>query len=201
MSRHLFLFLSVLMLLVVSCSRAPETPEEYTTWFSNPSNGYVKTRQINGMEFSLLFRPAELLLMQELDPAGTYSPAELDSLLALYNNGYHFIFSVRLPKEFFTQKVGNTRDYLDFFETMSFRLPENIRLKTSTEELPVSLFHHERGYELQQQNIFLVSFPRSPDDGDTLTFQYKDDFFGVSTLNFTYVLSHLESPSLPIKIQ
>jgi hypothetical protein len=191
----------IFLLSFLSCSKFSSTKESYKAWFSDPSNGYIKSKNVGNTGFTVIYKPAELVALSEFEIEKSYTITERDSILSLYKNSYHFIMVINMSEEFFNKKVRTTSEYLEFFEKLSFRMAENVRLINGDTEIPVSLFHHERGYELGNGEVFIFTFPKMTSIADNLTFQYQDEYFNASILNFTFNISELKLPTLPIKVQ
>ena len=53
--------------LIFSCSsKTFDTKQELWTYLKEESNGYLQSKNINGYDFSLLYKPTDLLVEQEL---------------------------------------------------------------------------------------------------------------------------------------
>lgn len=203
-----YIYSSFLLVLfgLYGCAGNPDTPAEYFAWFGQEENGFIKTRSINGIEYTVHFRPVELQILRELDQTSlTVSPAFLDSLKASYGKSLNFILEIGLADgdgKVLANAAHIHENPLQVLQELSFSMQEQVELEVGENTYVPSLFHFERGYELGKKERFLFSFPVPEKDMDKpFIFRYEDKFFGGSLLNFSFDVTDKNIPPLPVKVK
>ena len=73
----------IAILFLCGCSsKSFETEQELWDYIKNPKHGYFQKKHINGYDFSLLYKPTDLLVQQELSDEMYNSPQKSDSKLS-----------------------------------------------------------------------------------------------------------------------
>lgn len=196
-------FLPAILLIIslASCRQNLESKSDYLSWFADDRNGLTKKQTVNGIDFIVTYRPTEVLLMQELDLSRDYSENEIKQIRSSYDSSLHFLMEISFPKDYAIKNSTDQSTFLKFFQELAFGIEDKVELITPDGIYPPAFFHYERGYELAKKERFLFSFMK-PDAKNfkEITFQYKDDLFNTSVLNFTFDLKNIEAPELPIRI-
>jgi hypothetical protein len=80
-------------LLLTSCANKTfNNEQELWTYLKNPDNGYLQQKNINGYDFSLLYKPTDLLVAQELGE--NTSKERITALREKYQKQLYFTLSM-----------------------------------------------------------------------------------------------------------
>ena len=81
------------MFLLLSCSQKTfENKEALWTYLKEADNGYLQEKNINGYNFSLLYKPTDLLVLQELEENPTQQ--SIKALREKYKKQLYFTLSM-----------------------------------------------------------------------------------------------------------
>lgn len=194
------------IILLVSCKKQqPATISEYRYWFSEPANGYVQQRDINGIIYSIQYRPVELQIMNEVHEDQIYNDTQVHDLIASYGNGLCFLLEVK-PSENIRETPTSNNPFNvysrpEYYSILSESVPGALKLITNQDTLSPTLFHLEREYELANKIRFLFTFPGNKSlKKQKILVIYDDNVFGAGRIRFRFDLNKLIIPDLPINI-
>ena len=191
--------------MLTSCTNEPRTLGEYSAWFDDADNGYIKNLNIKNLTFSVQYRPIELMMLNDL--VGVQPTASnLDSIKGTYGESEYFLFTVG-PGEKFENASGDLiknyshdyGSYASIVKDFSFRASDHVQIVVDGDTLTPTLHHYEQGFELGAQQRILFAFqPAAPFDNANVQFIYDDEIFGAGRLKFKFKVDPSELPTLPI---
>ena len=85
----------ILIAIATLCACSSKTfndSDEVLAFIRNPDNGYYQTKTINGVNFSILYKPTDLLVDQELQ--NNFDSFIIDSLRNKYKKYIYFALSM-----------------------------------------------------------------------------------------------------------
>ncbi|GAL85638.1 hypothetical protein Solca_4192 [Sporocytophaga myxococcoides] len=204
MRKYFFAIISLVSgLSYYSCSH-PKTIAEYKAWFNDQENGFIKTKEINNLIFSVQYRPVDLFLSGELDPGKTYTDKELDSLREGYRGSKYFVLEIAIQDKEVRDKNGLLEKelFLNAFSGKANTIASNVKLAIDGDTISPSIFHEENGYELGSRKRVLFAFPsQKSKDVFNMNFIYNDEIFNSSILNFGFEIDEDKVPELPITLK
>jgi hypothetical protein len=204
MRKYFFVIIGLVSALsYYSCSH-PKTIAEYKAWFNNRENGFIKTKEINNLIFSVQYRPVDLFLSSELDPGKTYTDKELDLLREGYRGSKYFVLEISLQDKEVRDKNGLLEKelFLNAFSGKANTIASNVKLAIDGDTILPSIFHEENGYELGSRKRVLFAFPsQKSKDVFNMNFIYNDEIFNSSILNFGFEIDENKIPELPITLK
>ncbi len=193
--------------LLSACSNSelsPKTKAEYLSWYNNPEHGFVKAKELSGLEFRVQYRPNEFLAMRELTANKSYPQTQVDSIINSYGEGSCFMLEIASTNQAENPLFRNIRDVNEYRERLTnfaFEMKEHVLLKVGEAEYSPSLWHHERGYELGSRQRILMTFPVKVEEHKKVVFEYHDEHFNAFLLKFSFGLQNKQQPSLPKSIK
>ena len=149
---------------ILSCSQTPvfENERALNEYLIQEENGYRHHKNINGVTFTLTYRPTDLLVAQE---AGT-RPAlsRLDSLRSHYGNYLYFNLSVsRNNEEILTGFAGNRARFGAMVNQLSFGMARSIHFYTPARDTIAMLdYIYPRMYGMSKSTTLLMVYSKDP---------------------------------------
>ena len=196
----------LLCCLLSSCSKeialTPENSQEYKSWFADPDNGFLKTRQLGNLTMKAQYRPAELMMIDEIKAAKINDMTLRDSVKATYGNSKYFILEITytenagIDQDMLKKVVGSYDEYSEKVAQLAFDAGHMMKLSVNGKEYAPSLYHHERSYELAKKTVFLVAFP-AEEDPDELTLIWGDEIFNTGINRFKFTDINKKLPEIP----
>ncbi len=159
---------------MISCTNKTfNTEEELWTYLKDEKNGYIQHKNINGYDFTLLYKPTDILVKQEL---GDSKDAETSSALRKKYNKYMY-FNVSMSKnnqELLSTAPNNRNEFGAMVNQLAFGMGDKVHLFTQEKDtIELADFSYPRMYGMSRSTDILFVYPR---DKKQLTKEY---------LNFT----------------
>ena len=188
MSYKIITLLSISLLLLVSCqSKTFDTKQELLEYIKDPDNGYYQTKTINGVTFSLLYKPTDLLVSQEISDNPTRK--EIDSLRGIYGKyAYYNLSMSKNNKELLSHKAGNRQDFGKLVNTLAFDLERNIFLLNQKKDtIHLSDYIYPRKYGMTNSTSLLLAYSKKEiDASEQINFLIKDLGFNTGDIKFKH---------------
>lgn len=169
-------FLFLLLILLVSCDQKTfDTEEEMWTYLKDESNGYMQKKNVSGYDFSLLYRPTDLLVKQELD---SVSNEKIKVLRDKYSQYMYINLSMsKNNKELLSTAPKNRNEFGAMVNQLAFGMNEMVHLYTSKKDTIEMLdFIYPRMYGMSNSTSIMFVFPRDKKylDEEYLNFTVED---------------------------
>jgi hypothetical protein len=182
----------ILVLLLFGCQKTIKTPDEFFVWLNNPNNGLLKTKVVDGLEFTLKYLPPEYLALKEL--RGKYSTKEAQVLKERYEKNFSFLLTIKPvdkeEKNIMLRGVSDETEYLERLNNLQFRTKDYLRLKVASKEIPpiLSTFENMHG-ATKHHNIYMVFGGENAKELKTIKdwdIVFDDELFGTGIHHFQY---------------
>jgi hypothetical protein len=171
--------ITILLLFIVfySCSsKTFDKKEDLWTYLKNPDNGYLQQKNINGYDFSLLYKPTDLMVAQELGE--NISKERITALREKYQKQLYFTLSMsRNGKELLSTTPKNRQEFGAMVNQLAFGMGENVHLFTQNKDtLELLDYNYPRMYGMSQSTTMLFVYPRDEKQlrEETLNFTIQD---------------------------
>lgn len=173
--------------LFVSCQQKTfDSKEEMLVYLKNPDNGYFQEKTVNEIDFSLLYKPTDLLVSQSL--VGNSGRQQIDSLRSHYNKYLYFKLTISNKGEELLSVIPNSKsEFGELVNTLTFGMNEHIGLYTNKKENIVMLdYAAPRTYGAGKDTSILFVYPKNEKviNSDYLYFQIDDFGFGHGEVKF-----------------
>ncbi len=186
--------LLVVLIAVVSlnsCSQKSfENRDDFISYIKDPESGLVQTKNINGLEASLMYRPTDLMVSQELD--GGASINKIQELRDRYKDFHYFNLNLSLyGKEVLSVAPNSQREFGAMVNQLSFGMEENIHLYTDKKDtIPMTDYIYPRMYGMSGSTTLILVFPKTKKtmESEHLTLAIED--FGLSTGEVKFKISN-----------
>ncbi|WP_373518416.1 hypothetical protein [Pricia sp.] len=189
-------FLEVFVLLfIASCSQKSfHTSEDLMVYVSNPENGYRQEKSINGVEYSITYRPTDILVKQWL--GDNPSQNDVDSLRKKYNKYMYFNFSLAKNKqEILNSLVTNKEDFGKMVNQLAFGMNERVHLFSSNKDsIAIADYIYPRLYGMSGATSMLLVYPKDPKLMANEFFHFTVEDLGLATGEISFKI-----PTKPIK--
>jgi hypothetical protein len=156
-----FIVIFLLAPLLFSCStKVFDTSEELWSYLKDKDNGYLQEKNINGYNFSLLYKPTDLLVIQELEEHPT--PEKIKALKVKYKKQLYFTLSMsRNEKELLSTTPKNRQEFGAMVNQLSFGMRNKVHLFTQSKDTIELLdYNYPRMYGMSQATTMLFVYPR-----------------------------------------
>ncbi len=169
--------------IVFGCStKTFDTKEELWNYLKDKENGYLQEKNINGYNFSLLYKPTDILVAQELGPDTESSSAlkkeRIKKLREKYKNQMYFTLSMsRNNKELLSTTPNNRQEFGAMVNQLAFGMREKVHLFTQKKDTVELLdYNYPRMYGMSQATTMLFVYPKDKKylKEETLNFTIQD---------------------------
>lgn len=181
------LLLILWTLLFCSCgSKEFDSEEELWSYIKNPDNGYFQEKSVNGVDFSLLYKPTDLIVAQELRNKDA-TQQEIDSLRNKYSQYAYFNLSMsRSNEELLNSLAGDRKKFGSMVNQLSFEMEDKIHMFSNKKDtIPLVDYVYPRMYGMSKStSILLVYFKTELEDFNKLILCIEDLGFGTGNVKF-----------------
>lgn len=145
-------------------------PVEYATWIQDSSNGLFVDRNIDGIVYSVQYKPTAFVLLQD---AGLHNLTKhiRDSLYTNYSGYQYITLKIKNPgsgKELLKSRVSSEQEYQNRIYYCSFNIPQDIILVSGSDTLACVTHHFERVYGIAPEATFLFAFDISQKEREAI---------------------------------
>jgi len=183
--KTLILFLAIVSLL--ACTRKKfTTTDELWEYLKDPENQYIQNKNINGIDFSLLYKPNDLLVDQELGGKTE------DSLISKFRNKYkdYLYFTLSMSKnnhELLSHMARDRQKFGAMVNELAFGMNQKVHVYTPAKDtLPMTDFVYPRMYGMSGNTSILFVYPKREKDlkQEYLNFTIQDLGFYTGEVKF-----------------
>ena len=151
----------VLIVLAFGCgNKSFDTAEALQLYIQQPENEYVYSKTVNGVDFSVLYKPTDLLVNQEL---GDHKSAEIvDSLRDKYKAYMYFTVSMsKNNQELLSNVAGNKQRFGAMVNELAFGMEQKVHLYTPKKDtIGLIDYIYPRMYGMSGATTMLFVYPR-----------------------------------------
>lgn len=189
------LVLLLFTILISSCGNSFDSQEEMTAFITDEDNGYQYKKTVNGVDYTLQYRPTDLLVKQELSEK--YTDKQVEDLRAQY--GKYLYFNLSMSKNNQELLNGLARDKQRFGEMvneLAFGMEEKVHLFTPKKDtLAMADFIYPRMYGMTDATTLMIVYPRDEKfmQEDYLNFTIEDLGLDTGEIKFKVKTSELKN--------
>ncbi|WP_109437955.1 hypothetical protein [Aquimarina sp. AU119] len=147
--------------LLTSCStKTFDSSEALLVYIKEPGNEYVYTKTVNGVDFSLLYKPTDILVHQEI--TGKPSEGEIDSLRNKYKKYLYFTLSMsKNNQELLSNVAKDKQRFGAMVNELAFGMEEKVHLYTPKKDTIIMAdYIYPRMYGTSGATTMLFVYPR-----------------------------------------
>lgn len=157
------LFYSTLLILCLSncTTKSFDTKDALWEYLEEKENGYLQEKNINGYNFSLLYKPTDLLVEQEL--CEDRSEKKIKELREKYQKYMYFTLSMSKDnKELLSTTPTNRNEFGAMVNQLAFGMREKVHLFTQQKDtLEMLDYNYPRMYGMSQSTTLLFVYPKN----------------------------------------
>lgn len=171
--------LVVFLAVIFSCDQPRfDTAQELQAYINDTKNGYSLEKTVNGYDFSLMYRPTDMLVYQEVND-NDFTKAAIDSLRAKYGKYMYFNLSISKNGQELLSVVPKDREAFGaMVNQLAFGMQSKMHLFTAKKDtLEMADYIYPRMYGMSRATTIMVVYPRDVekiDDSDMLNFTVED---------------------------
>lgn len=185
--RTLIICLLLLTILTSCTPETVETEEELLTYVRDEDHGLYQKQERNGLEVSLMYRPTDLVINQELQSKKTITQPEIQKLKEQYGPYAYFVlsYSDRGKEALYTRSQGQG-DFSEKLRRLSFRMGEYVHMTTSQKDtLYLKDSYYPRMHGMGTSSRVLLVFDRAKiEQSEWASLHVKDVGFGTGRMHF-----------------
>ncbi|WP_271768886.1 hypothetical protein [Aquimarina algiphila] len=147
--------------LLTSCStKTFDSSEALLAYIKEPGNEYVYTKTVNGVDFSLLYKPTDILVHQEI--TGKPSEGKIDSLRNKYKKYLYFTLSMsKNNQELLSNVAKDKQRFGAMVNELAFGMEEKVYLYTPKKDTIIMAdYIYPRMYGTSGATTMLFVYPR-----------------------------------------
>ncbi|TCI90298.1 hypothetical protein EYW44_13765 [Tenacibaculum sp. M341] len=147
--------------VIVSCTTTSfDTKEELLTYLQDKDHGYLHEKSVNGYDFSLLYKPTDMLVDQEL--SDTYTKEDVEKLRNKYKKYLYFTLSMsRGNKELLSTTPRNRQEFGAMVNELAFGMDKKVHVFTPQKDtLELLDYVYPRMYGMSRATTMLFVYPR-----------------------------------------
>ena len=154
-----------------------DNEDDLIMYIQDEQNGYTQHKTINGVEYTLLYRPTDLLVNQELGDASA-SAVQVQTSREKYKNYLYFNLSMsKNNQELLSVAPKNQNEFGAMVNQLAFGMNEKAHLFTQQKDtIELADYIYPRMYGMSRATTMMFVYPRNPDnlDQDYLNFTIED---------------------------
>ncbi len=161
---HRMLKITVIIIVVsviYSCTtKTFDSSEELMHYIQQPEHEYVHTKMVNGVDFSILYKPTDLLVDQEVTEDAEAS--RIDSLRSKYGTYMYFTLSMsKNNQELLSNVAGNKQQFGAMVNELAFGMEQKVHLYTPQKDtIAMADYIYPRMYGMSGATTILFVYPR-----------------------------------------
>lgn len=179
------LFTLISFIVFLSCGRKSfSNEEEMWNYLNNEENGYKQEKTINGVTYSLLYKPTDLMVNQELGSG----QETIKKLREKYTKQIYFVLTMsKNGQELLNSATGSREEFGAMVNQLAFQMNDKVHLYTPKKDtLELLDFIYPRMYGMSGNTSMLFVFPKDEKcvKEDYLNFTIEDLGFYTGEVKF-----------------
>jgi hypothetical protein len=136
------------------------TNAEFDEFAAEETNGYRYTKSVNGVDFTLIYKPTDVMLRQEL--GDSVNLQQIESLRKKYSNNLYFSLAMsKNDQELLNEAVRDRNKYNEMVNKLVFTMDQSIHFVSKNRDtMPMIDFNYPRMYGMAKSTSMLIVFPR-----------------------------------------
>ncbi len=157
---HLLLFIICIVFLYSCTQKSFDSKDELWEYLRNDDNEYLHKKSVNGYDFSLLYKPTDILVDQEL--GNDHTKKDIKRLRGKYSQYLYFILSMsRGNKELLSTTPKNRQEFGAMVNQLAFGMGEKVHVFTPQKDtLELLDYVYPRMYGMSKSTSMLFVYPR-----------------------------------------
>ena len=143
-----------------SCgSKEFDSEEALWAYIKDPENAYLQEKTVNGVDFTLLYKPTDLIVAQEIGSKDA-TTKEIDSLRNKYNKYAYFNLSIsKSNQEILNSVAGDRNQFGAMVNTLSFGMEDKMHMYSNKRDTIALLdYVYPRMYGMSKSTSLLLVY-------------------------------------------
>jgi len=177
--KQLLIVLSILLATVACNQKTFDSKKALYSYLKNPENGYTQHKFVNGIDYTITYKPTDLMVQQELD---TVTKDRIQSLRNKYGNYLYFTLQFSRNGKALLSNAANRQEFGRLVNQLAFGMANKVHLYTEKKDtLNLLDYHYPRLYGMSPSTSMLFVYPREIEQlaSDYLVLSIED--FGLQT--------------------
>lgn len=141
-----------------SCTPASLDPSSYIQWVKDPKNGLVVEKQVGDFVYQLAYKPLEYALY--INDSSQYKSRKMRQQ---FMGQQYFTLRIshrQFPHELLRLGIQDPQEYGQRIAYCTTLIQEDLSLDEGSAIIPCQIAHFERTYNLTNQIVFSLAFPK-----------------------------------------
>jgi len=173
------ILLGASLLLLCACNQAKE-PGAYIRWVEDQSHGLVVQKEIDDIEYTLVYKPCNYILAKEYETQALRA-SQFGQRRKELEGMQYFTLKLKSTKdqELLRAGIRSENDYYARLEYFMSGMQNDLCLVQGKDTLPCLMHHYERSYGLSPYNNIVLAFENKPASaGEDKLLVYDDKVLG-----------------------
>lgn len=180
----IFLFL-LLVLCVSSCKQQEFTNrDQLYNFISKESNGYLVAKQLGGVKVELMYKPTDLIVLENLPEK--FNKGMVENYRKQFTDNLYFLLRVSVNNnDLLKQLPRDNNDFANWTNKLTFGMGQEVNLQNEKgEEFALKDYVYPRMYGSSRANTMMFIFSKTSDLTDDIIFTLNEFGLGTGELNF-----------------
>jgi hypothetical protein len=150
----------LILLLLSACAKTFDSPKEMMAYITVEENGYCYKKSVVGVDYTLQYRPTDLLVNQEVGVV--FDKKKIKELRAKYNKYLYFNLSMsRNKQELLNGMVRDKAKFGQMVNDLAFNMDQKVHVYTPEKDtLPMADFIYSRMFGMTNNTSIMIVYPR-----------------------------------------
>lgn len=185
-----FLLLFILLFLISCKNDLISNEEDLIKHIKDEENGFSITKEINGFRINSIYKPTDLMVLNETSDEANNNVSKIDSLKLKYKENLYFILSYsRDGKELLSTITESREKFNSVQNILTFDMMNRVSLTNQNNDtIPLVDYNFPRTYGMSRSTNAIFVFKRNQvlEESEELIFKVKDIGIGIGDINFKY---------------
>lgn len=153
----------IMIISLMSCStKSFDNEKDLLDYLNNPDYGYLQQKNVNGYDFSLLYKPTDLLVQQELSNNVDIEKIKIQKLRDQYGKYLYFSISIsKEGKELLSTTPKNRNEFGSMVNRLAFGMRDKVHLYNQHKDtLNLLDYNYPRMYGMGKATTMLFVYPK-----------------------------------------
>lgn len=182
----------IAVVVLTSCFQKALTPKEYFNWARSNESGLMQTKAGNGVSFQMQFRPADLMIANEIKNGSTAEQDYITRKEALGDLAYFLLKIESGEQDLLMHKVADEQEYVRRVNYYSLDFQYDIVAVCGGDTLPCVMYQFENAYGITPYINISLAFPgqlMKSNESASVQLLVNDRVFGNGIMKYDYELN------------
>jgi hypothetical protein len=186
-----------------ACTPQKLSPKKLAEYIQDESKGLKKVQTVGNVEYTLTYRPSDLLVWKEIENEKEVTDSLVQKLKNNYQQYDYYILDIRVNgKDALHSGSANMQQFSQNLQTLSFHMAEHTYGVTEkTDTIPLADYYSPRMYGMGNSTQVMLAYNRQKDPGAYIEIYIEDIGLGTGRQIFQFKKEDIEkTPSVEFGI-